>query len=175
MSPGRPGPAPDTGSWAMGRLRAATGLAFLVGLALTACGGVSQEELDRVSGDLADARAELGALESEKQALSQELSDLERENRELMADVAELRGGAEATEEARDLVRLLNGFFKLGSGQGGPGAGITDLTAMLGDIRDPALKAKAGAAFAAMGTSDEDRIIGEFILLLMDTVEGLLE
>jgi uncharacterized coiled-coil DUF342 family protein len=187
----------------MGHRHLAAGVATLFVLGLAACGGLSQDELDRVSADLVDARATAEALDTARTQLSNDLAEarqqlaevrgardklesdlaaLESSRQQLAADLeealgrlAELTARAEGTQEARDLVRLLNGFFKLGSGQDGSNAGITEELAGIGAIKDPALKAKADAAFAASGTAEEDRLIGEFILLLMDTVESLLE
>jgi hypothetical protein len=118
--------------------------------------------------DLTEAQQQLATQESSMQRLK---ADVE----EALAQLAELTARAERTGEARDLVRLLNSFFKLGSGQGGQDSGITEVLAGIGAIKDPALKAKAGAAFASSGTAEEDRLIGEFILQLMDTIESLLE
>ena len=187
----------------MGHRHLVAGVATLFVLGLAACGGVSQDELGRVSTDLVDARATAEALDTARTQLSNDLAEarqqlaevrgaredlesdlaaLESARQQLAADLqeasgrlSELTAGAERTGEARDLVRLLNSFFKLGSGQGGSNAGITEEPAGIGAIKDPALKARADAAFAAIGTAEEDGLIGEFILLLMDTVESLLD
>ena len=166
----------------MGHRHLVAGVATLFVLGLAACGGVSQDELGRVSTDLVDARATAESLDAARTELSNDLAEARQQLAEvrgardkLESDLAALTVGAERTGEARDLVRLLNGFFKLGSGQDGSNAGITEVPAGIGAIKDPALKARADAAFAAIGTAEEDGLIGEFILLLMDTVESLLD
>ena len=162
-------------------------------LVLAVCGGVAQEDYDRINGDLGEAQNEITDLKAAQDELSTNLAEaqsqmasLQIESEKLATDLTEANGQADQLErelngllqqreEANNLAQILGDFMDIGLSESDvAGAQMMEVLGRLAEVTDPALRAKWEAVLEAQGL-EADRAAEEFVERLIHNLAGLLK